>query len=317
MLAITGSDEHRYPAYDANGNVGQLIDEAGELKAAYSYDPFGNVTESTGAEAETNSWRFSTKPVEESTGWSYYGFRYYMPQTGRWASRDPFQERGGVNLYGFVGNDGVGYVDLLGLLEGNEKLKIILGPHGAGPSAIPNRNGGGNGGPPWTWLSSSPITSKANVEKYIAQGIKNFEDGNEGITCPWNNYEIVEHGANSPLTLEALQNQLSSGADYYFLVLHGSRWGDSPLVEPNGRRDAKGNFKGRYYTLKSIIDGTPDDAGHVTFQCCHSSGVDMSELTRPVTIPFMSNKEIFVGEFLGKIAQAVEALCCAAIENDR
>jgi RHS repeat-associated protein len=44
----------------------------------------------------------------------YYGYRYYDPETGRWPSRDPIQERGGANLYGFVGNDGVDRVDLLG-----------------------------------------------------------------------------------------------------------------------------------------------------------------------------------------------------------
>ena len=31
-----------------------------------------------------------------------------------WPSRDPIKERGGVNLYGFVGNDGVNYFDYLG-----------------------------------------------------------------------------------------------------------------------------------------------------------------------------------------------------------
>jgi|GEM_PF-4768146 len=37
-----------------------------------------------------------------------------MPEQGRWASRDPIEEDGGMNLYGFVGNDGVGGVDILG-----------------------------------------------------------------------------------------------------------------------------------------------------------------------------------------------------------
>jgi uncharacterized protein RhaS with RHS repeats len=45
-----------------------------------------------------------------------YGYRYYDPVTGRWPSRDPIGERGGVNLYGFVGNDGLDRVDYLGLL---------------------------------------------------------------------------------------------------------------------------------------------------------------------------------------------------------
>ena len=35
--------------------------------------------------------------------------------TGRWPSRDPIEERGGVNLYGFVMNASVNHVDLLGL----------------------------------------------------------------------------------------------------------------------------------------------------------------------------------------------------------
>ncbi len=34
-----------------------------------------------------------------------------------WPSRDPIEEAGGVNLYGFVGNDGVNWMDLLGLSE--------------------------------------------------------------------------------------------------------------------------------------------------------------------------------------------------------
>jgi RHS repeat-associated protein len=44
----------------------------------------------------------------------YYGYRYYDPVTGRWPSRDPIEEEGGVNLYGFVDNDGVNATDFLG-----------------------------------------------------------------------------------------------------------------------------------------------------------------------------------------------------------
>jgi uncharacterized protein RhaS with RHS repeats len=45
----------------------------------------------------------------------FYGYRYYDPLTGRWPSRDPIEERGGVNLYEFVGNNGLCKVDKLGL----------------------------------------------------------------------------------------------------------------------------------------------------------------------------------------------------------
>ena len=43
-----------------------------------------------------------------------YGYRYYDPETGRWPSRDPIGERGGVNLYGFVFNNPVFWYDILG-----------------------------------------------------------------------------------------------------------------------------------------------------------------------------------------------------------
>lgn len=41
--------------------------------------------------------------------------RWYSPSTGSWFSRDPIEERGGVNLYGFVGNSPLNKVDHLGL----------------------------------------------------------------------------------------------------------------------------------------------------------------------------------------------------------
>ena len=52
---------------------------------------------------------------------TYYGYRYYDPTTGRWPSRDPIRERGGINLYGFVGNDAVNRKDRFGLEFGDYK----------------------------------------------------------------------------------------------------------------------------------------------------------------------------------------------------
>jgi integrase/recombinase XerD len=51
-----------------------------------------------------------------------YGYRYYDPLTGRWPSRDPIQEKGGVNLYGFVGNDGISNIDAYGLCKLGKKI---------------------------------------------------------------------------------------------------------------------------------------------------------------------------------------------------
>jgi RHS repeat-associated protein len=44
-----------------------------------------------------------------------YGYHYYDPLTGRWPSRDPIEEEGGVNLYGYVGNAPCSRIDSFGL----------------------------------------------------------------------------------------------------------------------------------------------------------------------------------------------------------
>ena len=42
------------------------------------------------------------------------GLRYYNPELGRWVSRDPIGEVGGVHLCGFVGNSPGNHIDVLG-----------------------------------------------------------------------------------------------------------------------------------------------------------------------------------------------------------
>src|SRR5207247_836861 len=41
----------------------------------------------------------------------YYLYRFYDPNLQRWLNRDPAEEEGGINLYGFVGNDPNSWVD--------------------------------------------------------------------------------------------------------------------------------------------------------------------------------------------------------------
>jgi RHS repeat-associated protein len=59
---------------------------------------------------------------ETASGMFFYGFRYYDATTGRWLSRDPIGERGGLNIYGMLGNDAVNQWDLLGLSKSIESL---------------------------------------------------------------------------------------------------------------------------------------------------------------------------------------------------
>jgi RHS repeat-associated protein len=68
--------------------------------------------------------------VETRGGIYYYGYRHYSPELGRWLSRDPIAENGGVNLYAMVGNDAVNRWDLLGLKEGKDKcISVVRAGH--------------------------------------------------------------------------------------------------------------------------------------------------------------------------------------------
>jgi RHS repeat-associated protein len=116
LLAITSGSTSQLPFCDGNGNIVGTIDAAtGQRTAEYEYGPFGEPLRATGPMANANPFRFSTKYTDNETGLLYYGYRYYQPTTGRWLSRDPIGERGGANLYGFVGNFPTNRIDLLGL----------------------------------------------------------------------------------------------------------------------------------------------------------------------------------------------------------
>jgi RHS repeat-associated protein len=139
LLAMVEEGGSHLYAYDANGNVGQVVKASdGSLAAAYEYDPFGRLTASSGGMAEANPFRFSTKYFDGESGFYYYGYRYYAVALGRWVSRDPIEEEGGINLYGFVGNDPINSHDYLGLYDPFAWLKRILNftlPGGGQPVA--------------------------------------------------------------------------------------------------------------------------------------------------------------------------------------
>jgi len=103
-----------YFTCDAGGNVSEVLSATGTVTAHYEYDAFGNELTGNGATSQ-NRFQFSTKYHDPETNLTYYGYRYYDAGRGRWLSRDPIAEQGGLNLYAFVANNGVNAWDLFGL----------------------------------------------------------------------------------------------------------------------------------------------------------------------------------------------------------
>jgi RHS repeat-associated protein len=117
LLAIADSTlGSHFAAFDGNGNLSALLKPSdGSMSADYEYSPFGELVRSTGLMAKGNPLRFSAKYQDDETDLVYYGYRYYETTPGSWLTRDPFEEKGGFNLYDFISNDPVNHIDVLGL----------------------------------------------------------------------------------------------------------------------------------------------------------------------------------------------------------
>ena len=102
-------------AYDGNGNVrGMIAGKDGKPTARYDSGPFAEPVRSSGAMAAANPMRFSTKYQDGDSDFVYYGYRFYNSKPGSWLSRDPAEERGGINIYCYIGNVSVNNFDMNG-----------------------------------------------------------------------------------------------------------------------------------------------------------------------------------------------------------
>ncbi|MGA2299528.1 MAG: RHS repeat-associated core domain-containing protein [Candidatus Acidiferrum sp.] len=116
-LAVLRGGSTSYYHEDGLGSVTSLSNAAGALAQTYTFDSFGNQTASSGS--LTNPFQYTARESDAETGLYYYRARYYDPNTGRFLNEDPTGFRGGINLYGCVGNnpinktdpDGTGWLD--------------------------------------------------------------------------------------------------------------------------------------------------------------------------------------------------------------
>ena len=127
ILAGLGIDERfarndvtgrTYFLTDALGSTIRLTDPTGTMQQQYSYDPYGNATQTNNSAGFTNPYQYTGREVD-GPGLYYYRARYYSPMLGRFISEDPLGFGGGQNnFYAYVGGDPLDNIDLLGLSSG-------------------------------------------------------------------------------------------------------------------------------------------------------------------------------------------------------
>ena len=133
----TGSGTY-YFMYDQVGSLRAVADSSGTVVKRVDYDTFGSI-QSDSNPGFLVPFGFAGGLHDPDTGLVRFGARDYDPAIGRWTAKDPIDFAGGdTNLYGYVMNDPVNWVDPRGLWSTGKHNSIIdRFVHSAMPSLEP------------------------------------------------------------------------------------------------------------------------------------------------------------------------------------
>ena len=114
-------------SYVHNDHLGKpqvMTDEVGNVVWRAVYDPFGRATVDSSSDVDMNV-RFPGQYFDQETGLHQNGFRTYDPGSGRYLTADPLGiiEGQDLNLYAYVGDNPVNWIDPLGLLRSGRNAR--------------------------------------------------------------------------------------------------------------------------------------------------------------------------------------------------
>ena len=115
VAKVTPGDEYYYYHHDGLGSTVAITDENAQIVNSYTYSPYGLAgAQETIPNAFKYVGRFGV--MAEGNGLYYMRARYYDPEVGRFINKDPIRYAGrNVNLYGYVLNNPVNFIDPWGL----------------------------------------------------------------------------------------------------------------------------------------------------------------------------------------------------------
>ncbi len=117
LIALQRGATRYYVATDLVGSPRAIFDSAGTLVKRLDYDSFGALLLDSNPAFEL-AVGYAGGLADSTTGLVRFGARDYDPEAGRWTSRDPALYEGReANLYGYVGNNPVSFVDRTGMVS--------------------------------------------------------------------------------------------------------------------------------------------------------------------------------------------------------
>lgn len=109
-------EESLYCVCDRLGSVRETVNQDHLITSRMTYKAYGETkTHLPPLIGKAPDYRYAGLFFHEQSGLYLAVFRAYDPSAGRWISRDPIGEDGGVNLYTYVASDPINNDDSLGL----------------------------------------------------------------------------------------------------------------------------------------------------------------------------------------------------------
>ena len=198
---------------DRLGNITEITDFEGTVVQRYVYDAFGKVSifdkdgnaiTPDSAKYLKSPYAFTGREYDPETGMYFYRARYYDPDSGRFISEDPIGFGGqDANLYRYVGNNSVNFVDSEGKIfenriarettpEQQQLLGTAIFVTGAGVAGVGIKSGNPLGALFGLYLL---YEGYANVNKAMKRGAEGiFNPKIYGVLIPTASASTLEDG---------------------------------------------------------------------------------------------------------------------------
>lgn len=242
-VLIMNNKEYRIIS-DQVGTPRQVVDLSnGRVKEELNFDEFGDDPDIEGR--KVLPFGFAGGLYDRDTKLVHFGEREYMPEVGRWISKDKIGFRGGdPNLYGYVLNDPVNLSDPSGLAVGIDDAAIFLGVYlFLNPSVIDEVGAATN-----ELVTGIIDIASAGFGKLLG-GIAS--KGSSKIACESQQLFLTEHGAERILKRASLEQVNDAILNYTSKITKMGPY-NSPQIHYIGKNG-----------LKVIVETKGKNAGKV------------------------------------------------------